>query len=128
MTTIIDRIFKFFRRYRKLAKMIDHTTRTKNVVKSVLSAMLLAALILLPIVILIVNLFIYSKLTFILAIFLLILALVWCLLYYAFYYKILKYYHKEIEDINTKIPQYVESGIMMFFMLILGIIILSVIF
>jgi hypothetical protein len=90
--------------------------------------MLLALLVLLPIAILVVNMFIYSKLTFILALVLLFLALIWCLLYYAFYYKILKYYHPEVESINTKIPQYVESSIMMFFMLVLGIVILSVIF
>ncbi|TNF06537.1 MAG: hypothetical protein EP317_06420 [Bacillota bacterium] len=128
MTTIIDRIFKFFHRYRKLAKMIDHKTRTKNIVKSVLSSMLLALFVLLPFVILVINMFIYSKLTFILAMVLVLLALIWCLLYYAFYYKILKYYHPEIESINTKIPQFVESSIMMFFMLVLGIVVLSVIF
>jgi small-conductance mechanosensitive channel len=128
MTTIIDRVFKFFHRYRKLVKMIDSKTKTKNVIKAVLSSMLISVLILLPVVLLVVNMFIYTKLTIFLAVFLVFLALIWCLLYYAFYYKILTYYHPEIESINRKIPQYVESSFLMFFMLIFGIIVLSIIF
>jgi len=128
MNTIMDRAYKFYHRYRKLTKMIDSKTSTKSAVKSVLGSMILSTLIILPPVLLVVNLFIYNKLTLILALFLFVFALGWCLLYYMFYYKLLKSYHPEIEAINTKIPQYVESSFVMFFVFIFGIIVLSVIF
>lgn len=128
MNTMMDRFYKFFARYRKLTKIIDSKTKTSSAVKAVLSSMILAIIILLPAVILTINLFIYSKLIFLLACVLIFLALIWCLLYYAFYYKILKYYHPEIENINTKIPQYVETSFMMLFILTLGIIVLSIVF
>lgn len=128
MNTMLDKVFKFYHRYRKLAKMIDAKTTTKTVVKTVLGSMVLATLVVLPPTLLAVNMFIYNKLTRILAIILLGIALIWCFLYYLFYYKLLKTYHQEIESINTKIPQYVESSIIMFFVFIFGIIVLSVIF
>ena len=125
MTNIIDRVFKFFRRYRKLAHLIDSKVSTKSVVKSMIGSAFIALIVIAPVVILTINMFIYSKLTPFLSIFLVILTLVWSLLYYAFYYKLLKNYHPEISNINTKIPQYVEASFMILFFSVLGIIVLS---
>lgn len=125
MTNIIDRVFKFFRRYRKLVRLIDAKVTTKSVVKSVFSAGLIALIMIAPLVLLAINLFIYSKLIVFLSIFLVSLTLLWSFLYYALYYKLLKNYHPNINDMNTKIPQMVETAFMMLFFIVLGIVVLT---
>jgi c-di-AMP phosphodiesterase-like protein len=108
-----------------LVRLIDKKVSTKSVVKSVVGGAFIALMIIAPVVLITINMFIYTKLMAFLSIFLFTLTLVWSLLYYGFYYKLLKNYHPEIKDINTKIPQYVETSFMMLFFSVLGIIILS---
>lgn len=72
--------------------------------------------------------FIYTKLTFVLSLILLCFVLIWAFLYYHFYYVLIKNYHEEIKDINTKIPQYVESTFVAIILLIIGIVVLSTVF
>ncbi len=128
MNTLIDRVFKFFRRFAKLIKLIDKKTSMKYVVKSVLGALLISLLILLIPILVIVNMFIYTKLTFILSILLIFVIMGWTFLYYYFYYRLLRLYCPSLEDVNTKIPQYTESTIVSLFFMILGIVVLTVIF
>ena len=128
MNALIDKVFVFFRRFKKLIKMIDKKTSVKSVVKSVAGALLLSILIIAIPVLVIVNMFIYAKLTFLLSVFLVIIVMGWSFLYYFFYYKLLKNYHEELSEINTKIPQLVESSIVATFFFFIGIIVLATIF
>jgi hypothetical protein len=117
----------FFRRFKKLVKLIDKETKMKYVVKSVLGALLISSLILLLPVLVIVNMFIYTKLTLFLAILLVIMVMAWGFLYYYFYYKLLKNYHPKLEEYNTLLPQLVESSLVSLFFMFLGIIILAIV-
>jgi len=128
MNALIDKVFVFFRRFKKLIKMIDKKTSVKSVVKSVAGALLLSILIIAIPVLVIINMFIYAKLTFLLSVFLVIIVMGWSFLYYFFYYKLLKNYHEELSEINTKIPQLVESSIVATFFFFIGIIVLATIF
>jgi hypothetical protein len=128
MKQLVNRIDQAFYRFKKLLKLIDHEAEMKNVVKSVFSAFILSLFVLAIPVLIIINMFIISKLTFILAILLVIIVVLWPFLYYAFYYKILKNYHPKIQSINTKLPYLVESSIIAFILLIIGIVVLSIIF
>ncbi|HBY66091.1 MAG TPA: hypothetical protein DEG42_06960, partial [Acholeplasmataceae bacterium] len=103
-------------------------TSVKSVVKSVAGALLLSILIIAIPVLVIINMFIYAKLTFLLSVFLVIIVMGWSFLYYFFYYKLLKNYHEELSEINTKIPQLVESSIVATFFFFIGIIVLATIF
>jgi c-di-AMP phosphodiesterase-like protein len=128
MKRLINLIDQTIYRFKKLNKLIDSKTTTSSVVKSVLSALLITVIILAIPVLIVVNMFIISKLTFILAILLVVIVVSWPYLYYAFYYKILKNYHEEIKDINTKLPYLIESSIIAIVLLTVGIIVLSIIF
>ena len=128
MNSLIDRVFKFFRRFKKLVKLIDKKTELKLVIKSVLSALLISALIILIPALALINMFIYTKLTFIISILLVFILMGWSFLYYYFYYRLLKIYHPSLEDVNTKIPQLTESTIVALFFMILGIVVMSVVF
>ncbi|PKK93492.1 MAG: hypothetical protein CVV61_04380 [Tenericutes bacterium HGW-Tenericutes-6] len=128
MTTLMNKVFAFFRRYRNLVKIIDSKISYKGIFKSVFGAIMMSTLILLIPTLIVINMFIYAKLTFILSIMLLVFILLWTFLYYFFYYKLLKNYFPTIQDIDTRIPQYVESTIVSMLFLILGIIILSTLF
>jgi cobalamin biosynthesis protein CobD/CbiB len=128
MNALIDKVFVFFRRFKKLIKLIDKKTSVKSVVKSVAGALLLSILIIAIPVLVIINMFIYAKLTFLLSVFLVIIVMGWSFLYYFFYYKLLKNYHEELSEINTKIPQLVESSIVATFFFFIGIIVLATIF
>ncbi|HBG33645.1 MAG: hypothetical protein A2084_01885 [Tenericutes bacterium GWC2_39_45] len=128
MNVLIDKVFVFFRRFKKLIKLIDKKTSVKSVVKSVAGALLLSILIIAIPVLVIINMFIYAKLTFLLSVFLVIIVMGWSFLYYFFYYKLLKNYHEELSEINTKIPQLVESSIVATFFFFIGIIVLATIF
>lgn len=128
MNALIDKIFKFFHRFVKLVKMIDKKTSMKFVVKSVLGALLISFLIILLPALAMINMFIYTKLKLLISIFLVLLIMGWSFLYYYFYYRLLKNYHPEIEDINTKIPQLTESVFVSIFFMVLGIIVLSIVF
>ena len=127
MNSLMNRVFMFFRRFKKLVKLIDKETKMKYVVKSVLGALLISSLILLLPVLVIVNLFIYTKLTLFLAILLVIMVMAWGFLYYYFYYKLLKNYHPKLEEYNTLLPQLVESSLVSLFFMFLGIIILAIV-
>lgn len=128
MKQLINLIDQMIYRFKKLNKLIDSKTTTNSVVKSVLSALLITVIILAIPVLIVVNMFIISKLTFILALLLVVMVVSWPYLYYAFYYKILKNYHEEIKDINTKLPYLIESTIIAIVLLTIGIIVLSIIF
>ncbi len=128
LTKIIDSVFRFFRRFSKLVKMIDKKTSMKLVVKSVFGALLISILIVLLPALAMINMFIYTKLTFFISILLVLLIMGWSFLYYYFYYRLLKNYHPSLEDINTKIPQLVESSIVAVFFMVIGIIVLSIVF
>jgi cobalamin biosynthesis protein CobD/CbiB len=128
MKTTIDRIYKFYHRYRNLVKRIDAKTTMKTSTKSVLGALLISFLIILLPSILVINMFIYTKLTFILSVILLVFVLGWVFLYYHFYYILIKNYHEDIKEINTRIPQYVEATLSAFVLLILGIVVLATVF
>jgi len=128
MNALIDKVFVFFRRFKKLIKMIDKKTSVKSVIKSVAGALLLSILIIAIPVLVIINMFIYAKHTFLLSVFLVIIVMGWSFLYYFFYYKLLKNYHEELSEINTKIPQLVESTIVATFFFFIGIIVLATIF
>jgi len=127
MNSLMNRVFMFFRRFKKLVKLIDKETKMKYVVKSVLGALLISSLILLLPVLVIVNMFIYTKLTLFLAILLVIIVMAWGFLYYYFYYKLLKNYHPKLEEYNTLLPQLVESSLVSLFFMFLGIIILAIV-
>jgi len=128
MNSLIDKAFKFFRRFRKLVKLIDKKTEMKLVIKSVLSALAISVLIVLIPTLALINMFIYTKLTFIISILLVFILMGWSFLYYYFYYRLLKIYHPSLEDVNTKIPQLTESTIVALFFMILGIVVMSVVF
>lgn len=128
LSKLIDLIDKRYHRYRKVLKVIDSKTTTKQVIKSVLSALLISLLILLIPVLISVNLFIYSKLTLILSIVLLIFLTGWGLLYFYFYYRMLQAYVPELEAIDLRLPMIFEGGILSFVLLLTGIIVLVVIF
>ncbi|MCF7930009.1 MAG: hypothetical protein K9L02_00690 [Acholeplasmataceae bacterium] len=128
ITKVIDSVFRFFRRFGKLVKLIDKKTSVKLVVKSVFGALLISILIILIPALVMINMFIYTKLTFLLSILLVLLIMGWSYLYYFFYYKLLKNYHPELNEINTKLPQLVESTIVALFFMILGIVVLSLVF
>jgi len=125
MNNIMSKFYAFFHRYRKLVKLIDRKTKTSSVVKSVISSFFISLLIVLLPVLVIVNMFIYTKLILFLSILLVILVIGWCILYYAFFYYFIKTYHPEVENINTKIPQWTEAVISSLFFLILGIIVIA---
>jgi ABC-type multidrug transport system fused ATPase/permease subunit len=125
MNNTMSKFYAFFRRYRKLVKLIDRKTKTSSVVKSVFSSFLMSLLIVLLPVLVVVNMFIYTKHIFILSIVMVILIMIWCILYYAFFYFFLKKYHPEVESINTKIPQWTEAVISSLFFLLLGIIVIA---
>ena len=128
MNGLLDKFFGYFRRFKKLLKIIDKETTMKSVVKSILGALLLSLLVLLLPVLVVVNMFIYAKLTIVLSFILLFFLIMWPFLYYFFYFHLLKNYHPKLEDINTRIPMIVESSFVSLFLLILGIIILATIF
>ncbi len=128
LTKIIDFVFRFFRRFAKLVKIIDKKTAMKLVVKSVFGALLISVLIVLIPALVMINMFIYTKLKFFISMLLVLLIMGWSFLYYYFYYRLLKIYHPALEDINTKIPQLTESTIVALFFMILGIVVLSVVF
>jgi apolipoprotein N-acyltransferase len=100
----------------------------KTSVKSVLGALLISFLIVLLPSIFVINIFIYTKLTLILSVILLVFVLGWVFLYYHFYYILIKNYHEDVKDINTKIPQHVESTLSAIVLLILGIVVLATVF
>jgi hypothetical protein len=127
MNSLMNRVFMFFRRFRKLVKLIDRETKMKYVIKSVLGALLLSTLILVLPTLVVVNMFIYTKLTLFLAILLIFFVMGWGFLYYFFYYKLLKNYHPKLEEYNTLLPQLVESSFVALFFMFLGIIIISII-
>lgn len=128
MNTMINRIFSFFRRYKKLLRLIDRETTMKSVLKSVAGALVLSLFSIAIPVLVVVNMFIYTKLTFILSIFLVIIIMGWSFLYYFFYYRLLKSYHDKIKNINTLLPQLTESTMVATFFLVVGIVVLSIIF
>jgi len=128
MNALINKIFVFFRRFKKLIKLIDQKTTIKTVVKSVAGALLLSLAVVTIPVLVIINMFIYAKHTFLLSIILVLIVMGWSFLYYFFYYKLLKNYHEELAEVNTKMPQLVESSIVALFFFFLGIIILATIF
>ncbi|MFH0767728.1 MAG: hypothetical protein ABH890_05980 [Bacillota bacterium] len=128
MNALIDRVFRFFRRFAKLVRLIDSKTSMKLVVKSVFGALLISLLIVLIPALMLINMFIYTKLTVVISISLVILIMGWSFLYYYFYYRLLKVYHPALADVNTKIPQLTESVIVSIFFMILGIVVLSVVF
>ena len=128
MKHIMDRVYKFYHKYRNLVKLIDRQTTMNTVLKSVFGALLISFLIILPPSILVINMFIFTKLKLFLSILLLCLVILWVYLYYHFYYKLLKNYHEKIKEINTKIPKNVEFAFVGFIMLTLGFIVLTVIF
>lgn len=128
MKSLINRIDQFFHRYKKLQKLIDKETEVKGVAKSVLGGLLISVMILLIPVLLSVNMFIYTKLTFLLAIILSIIVITWPYLYYVVYYRLLKNYYPKVEDINTKIPLFVEATIISIVLLVIVITALSIIF
>jgi len=128
MTSLIDKVFKFFRRFKNLVKIIDKKTEMKFVVRSVLGALLISILIVLIPTLVLVNMFIYTKLTFFISIILVFMIMGWSFLYYYFYYRLLKNYHPSLEDVNTKLPQLMESTIVALFFMVLGIVVLSVVF
>jgi len=128
MNALINKIFVFFRRFKKLIKLIDQKTTIKTVVKSVAGALLLSLAVVTIPVLVIINMFIYAKHTFLLSIILVLIVMGWSFLCYFFYYKLLKNYHEELAEVNTKMPQLVESSIVALFFFFLGIIILATIF
>ena len=128
MNSLIDKVFRFFGRFRKLVKMIDKKTEMKYVVRSVVGALLISVLIILIPALALINMFIYTKLTFLISIILVVILMGWSFLYYYFYYTLLKNYHPSLEDINTKLPQLTESTIVALFFMILGIVVMSVVF
>ena len=128
MKRIMDKVYKFYHKYRNLVKLIDRQTTMSTVVKSVLGALLISFVIVLLPIILIVNMFIFTKLTLFLSILLLILLILWVYLYYHFYYVLLKNYHEKIKEINTKIPKLVEFSFVGFILLTLGVVVLSTVF
>ncbi|MCR3905832.1 MAG: hypothetical protein NUK62_02210 [Tenericutes bacterium] len=128
MNAMIDKVFSFFRRYKKLLKLIDRETTMKTVLKSVAGALILSLICIAIPVLVVVNMFIYTKLTFILSVFLVIIVMGWSFLYYFFYYRLLKSYHEKINNINTLLPQLTESILVSIFFLVVGIVVLAVIF
>jgi hypothetical protein len=128
MKLSMDKFYRFFDRFKKLVKLIDRETKMNNVIKSVLGALLISLLCLLIPGLIIINMFINTKLNLILAIFSVLLVMSFSFIYYYFYYRLLKNYHPKLENINTRIPQLVESSIISFIFLVIGIIVLSFIF
>jgi len=128
MNRLMTKFYAFFRRFRKLLKIIEKQSQMKSVVKSVFGALLLSVLALLLPSLIIINLFIYTKHTFLLSVLMVILVMTWPYIYYFFYYKLLTIYHPKLEEVNTKIVQVTESTFVSLFFLIVGIIVLSIIF
>jgi len=128
MKSLINRIDQFLHRYKKLQQIIDKETKIQGVTKSVLGGLFITILILLIPVLVMVNMFIYTKLTFFLAIMLSLIVILWPYLYYVFYFRLLKTYYPKLEDVNTKIPLFVEATIISFVLLIIVISVLSIIF
>lgn len=122
----MDKVFKFFRRYKNLIKIIDKKTSMKYVVKSVLGSLIISLLIVLIPALLIINMFIYAKHVLLLSSLLVFLIMVMSFLYYYFYYKLLKNYIPELKEVNTRVPQLVESTFVAIFLMVLGIVVLSV--
>ena len=128
MKSWINRIDQWFYRYRKLNRLIDERTNIKTVSKSVLGALILSLLIIALPTLVIINMFIFTKLTVFLAILLVMMITMWPFLYFWFYYQLLKNYHESLDNVNTRIPYVVESSIMSFILLTIGVIVLSIIF
>lgn len=128
MKHIMDKVYKFYHKYRNLVKLIDRQTTMKTTLKSVFGALLISFLILLLPVILVINMFIFTKLTIILSIILVFMLILWVYLYYHFYYVLIQNYHEKIKEINTTVPKLVEFSFVGFIILTLGIVVLSVVF
>lgn len=128
MKSWINKLYQGFYRYRKLSRLIDERTIVKNVVKSMLGSLVLSLLAVLIPSLVVINMFIYAKHTLFLAILLVGIVVSWPFIYYAFYYMLLKNYHPDVKDINTKLPYIIESTLTSFVLLSIGIIVLSVIF
>ena len=128
MTTMLNKIAQFYRRYRTLNRRIDRLTNLTTVTKSVLGALLLSLLMLSIPVLLVINMFIYTKLHVGLSILLVIFAVSWSYLYYDVFYRLLHQYHEPLEDVNTRLPQLVESTLIAFILLVFGTVLLLTIF
>lgn len=128
MKRIMDRVYKFYHKYRNLVKLIDRQTTMNTTVKSVLGALLISFLLVLIPIILTINLFIFTKLTIFLSILLIIIMITWVYLYYHYYYVLIQNYHEKIKEINTTIPKYVEFAFVGFVILTLGFVVLMVVF
>ena len=126
MTSLMNKMFSFFRRYKNLVKLIDQQTTFKTQMKSVAGSFILALIIIALPMLVVINMFIYAKHTIFLSYIMLALLIVGVLLYFAIYYKLLKNYHQKLEDINTKIPMLVEGIGVSLIVLIFGIIAISV--
>ncbi|NCU33332.1 MAG: hypothetical protein EOM23_10495, partial [Candidatus Moranbacteria bacterium] len=122
MKRIVDRVFKFFHRYRKLVKLIDRKITFKETIKSVVSASSIALILVLPFVGIAINMFIYAKHTVMISIFLVLILMVWSVLYYFFYYRFLQNYQPKIKEINTTIPQWTETAIAATTFMVIGFI------
>lgn len=128
MKTWIEQIDRFIHRVKKLNRLIESKTSVKGVVKSVFGSLFLSILALAPLFLIVISMFIYTKLTILLSIFLVVLVMGWAFLYYFFYFRLLGNYYPAVKDINTKIPQLVESSIVAFVFLIVGIVVLISVF
>ncbi|MBE0700948.1 MAG: hypothetical protein IH571_04610 [Acholeplasmataceae bacterium] len=120
----MTKIWMFFKRYRTLNRRVDKYTQVNSVFKSVSCALLLSTLAMLIPFLIVINMFIYTKLRVFLAILIVLFSMSWAFLYYFFYYRLLKNYHTELEDINTKIPQLTESIFVSTIFLIIGFVVI----
>lgn len=126
MTSLMNKIFAFFRRYKNLVKLVDQQTTFKTQIKSVLGSFVITLIMIALPMLITINMFIYAKHTVFLSYIMLALLIVGVLLYFAIYYKLLKNYHQKLEEINTKVPMLVEGIGVSLVVLIFGIIAISV--
>lgn len=124
----MDYVYKLYRRYKKLIKIIDSRVNTKTMIKSIVFSLLISLLILLIPVLIAVNMFIFSKLELILSIFLLMLLTSWGFLYFYFYYRLLNSYEPELENIELKLPMLFEGTLVSLALFVLGLTVILVIF
>lgn len=128
MKMLLNNLFTLLNRYKTTNRRINAYATTFTVFKSMLFSFLISAIIISLPVAIILNMFIYTKLIFILSVLLVTVVMGWILLYYKFYFVLLTYYHEEIKKINLKYIFYIETSIINFLVLLIGIAVLSFLF
>lgn len=128
MRTLLNKISTLFHKYKIINRRLNKVTTAWTTIKSVVFSTIISLLIVVLPVALVINMFIYTKLTFILSVILVLLVMTFIYLYYRFYFILLSNYHEEVKAINTKYVYWVETSVINFIILLIGIAVLSLLF